>query len=573
MGEAIALANNDVVFLSWSYEEKIDSCLGFAVYRIESGGEKTPLPAWIGFHGESNPDWKPATLESWPVQKFSWRDLTATRGKAYAYEIVPRVGKPGALTSREDLRLTTNEVTLTPVCSPNVSAYFNRGILSTQALAHVLDKDADGSPSSTDLLKRIETIGDPVREALAGQIIEGVTALLRAAARDGSHCHAALYELNDPELLDLLDDPQHVSIVLSDAGEHDSTNSKARARLHQAGVDITDRMMPSGHIGHDKFLVKLGPQGTPQRVLTGSTNWTDTGLCAQANNAIVLSDETLAAAYLDFWNRIKAECPPSPAKATQSDAFRKANNEADRQSVIDGAEMILRLSPNTLAHQKPKDDPPAPADMAQLFDLIAAAKRGILFLLFQPGSPSVLDAILEAQAASAGLFVRGAATDPDAIESYETKLFHRTGEVAEIAAAAAVDHPFGSMQKELLKSSKVAHAIIHDKIVVIDPHSSDCIVVTGSHNLGYRASYANDENMLIIKGHQRLAQAYATHVMDIYDHYRWRWSVHRQEGGAASAGSGKDDSDGDSGGLASSEDWQSKYFSDPAVVAERSFWL
>ena len=53
--------------------------------------------------------------------------------------------------------------------------------------------------------------------------------------------------------------------------------------------------------------------------------------------------------------------------------------------------------------------------------------------------------------------------------------------------------------------------------------SPDCVVITGSHNQGFRvSSYANDENFIIVRGHQPLAQAYATHVMDVYDHYRWR---------------------------------------------------
>ena len=50
--------------------------------------------------------------------------------------------------------------------------------------------------------------------------------------------------------------------------------------------------------------------------------------------------------------------------------------------------------------------------------------------------------------------------------------------------------------------------------MVIDPLSPDCVVLTGSHDLGYRASYTNDENLLFIRGHQSVAEAYAVHVMD-----------------------------------------------------------
>ena len=54
------------------------------------------------------------------------------------------------------------------------------------------------------------------------------------------------------------------------------------------------------------------------------------------------------------------------------------------------------------------------------------------------------------------------------------------------------------------------------------PFSANCTVVTGSHNLGFRASHNKDENMLIIRGHRGLAEATPCHVLDLYDHYAFR---------------------------------------------------
>jgi len=125
---------------------------------------------------------------------------------------------------------------------------------------------------------------------------------------------------------------------------------------------------------------------------------------------------------------------------------------------------------------------------------------------------------------------------------------HRTGEPeVEVIPASAINDQFAFWIKELLKASPGAHAIIHDKIVVIDPMSDNCVVVTGSHNQGYRASYNNDENLLIVRGHKALAQAYAVHVMDIYDHYRFRYVIQRDRANAFS-------------GLDPTDAWQDKYF-------------
>src|SRR5262249_39586067 len=158
--------------------------------------------------------------------------------------------------------------------------------------------------------------------------------------------------------------------------------------------------------------------------------------------------------------------------------------------------------------------------------LIKGARQAILFLAFQPGSPSIINAIAEAQGDNPNLFVRGAVTDPKAAGDFSTQLFHLSGKKpdATVVPAEAIKDQFSFWEHELLKDP-AGHAIIHDKIVVIDPFSPDGTVVTGSHNLGYRASYSNDENLLIFTGKRKLAEAYAAHVLDVYDHYRFRFQV------------------------------------------------
>jgi hypothetical protein len=441
MNQAVVLGNNDVAFLAWSYDAPIDDCLGFAVYRQSaSQPSPTPLPAWVGFEGESNENWQPKTTEQWPVQKFSWRDLTAAAGATYHYEIVPMVGEPGSLTPREDLRLKTAQITLTPERSKHFRAYFNRGILSTQHLVHSLPQGPDGGPSSTSLLAHITTVGDPLRGSLAGQQIEALAGLLIRAIHDGGTCHGAIYELNDPELIGLLDTPNRISLVLSNAGEGvdgDDTNKDARARLHGDGIDVTDRMFKSGHIGHNKFVVYTPPGDTPSEVLTGSTNWTYTGVCAQSNNALHIVDKRLAKTYKAYWELLRLQSPQN-VKATQT-AEMRVGDRKPHNFTIDKAKVQLWFSPNTdLQNKPPGPDAPRPVDIAEVYSRIAAAKKGIFFLLFQPGSPSVLDAIIAAQNTDQELFIRGAATDPKAIGDFETRLIQRPGDpMARVAAAAA----------------------------------------------------------------------------------------------------------------------------------------
>jgi hypothetical protein len=466
------------------------------------------------------------------------------------------LGQPGKLKPRLDLAVYTKTVTLTPVRG-NFSTYFNRGILSTQFVVHQVPAGPSGEPNFKTLHDRIDQPDDPLRKALAGQIIEGLEKLLLRAKNQGGACYAALYELDDPDLVQhlLAMDRGTLHLILSNTGSDDATNRAARQALHDNDTDITDRFLPSGHIGHNKFVVYVGPDNEAKSVLLGSTNWTDTGLCAQSNNALIVDSPQLAAAYLDYWNRLKED-------ENQSPTLRESDESPGTTTTIDGAEATVWFSPNTPAARKrpkkgqqrrPED---TPRDLQQVFDLMKAAKRAILFLVFQPGSPSIVQEAANIANNNPNLFVRGAATDPKAVGSFDAILQHRAGQPPDpLVAASAINDQFAFWQKELLKLGPQAHAIVHSKIVVIDPMTPDCVVITGSHNLGYQASYNNDENLLIVQGHSELAQAYAVNVMDVYDHYRFRYIVNKQGVKAFS-------------GLETTDKWQKKYF-DPKNPASQ----
>lgn len=87
-----------------------------------------------------------------------------------------------------------------------------------------------------------------------------------------------------------------------------------------------------------------------------------------------------------------------------------------------------------------------------------------------------------------------------------------------------VGAPLGPWIAEVTRKAFIAqigHAIVHSKVLVIDPLSESPVVVTGSHNFSAPASEKNDENLIIIRGHKQLAKAHAVYVM-AYQHYRYR---------------------------------------------------
>jgi phosphatidylserine/phosphatidylglycerophosphate/cardiolipin synthase-like enzyme len=608
---AVAFSNNDIAIVAWTFDRHLDTCLGFAIHQIDldANGKETVLPALARFANQAKG--LTLTTEQAPLQKFWWKDLFAKRGGTYQYRIVPMGGSPGAtlMPLAGVAPLLSNKVTLTPA-RPPFNAYFNRGITATQALSHLLND----KPSIDALAPHILDPADPIRINLMGQLSEGVTSLLDRADKDGGTIHGALYELNDPNGLEkrLQANPESRNVILGNEQSVDpktkatieDADSANRAALKAAGLIVIDRLLGKGDIPHNKFLV-LSEKGAPVAVLSGSTNWTSTGLCTQTNNALVIESAEVGQRYLDYWNALKADV--DAAKGNQKNLqsatlrdFTHNNNDSSIAKPIslgNGVTVEVMFSPNT---KRKLTSPPkeTPNDMKRVFDLINGARQAVLFLAFDPGNNSILDAAGRALAKNPDLFVRGALTSPQRALNFSEAL-HQGGasEAGEDggqavgapqpmvtvvgepgkpkkkgaklasaqpdsravpAGAVTANDAFGDWEGEL---AKYGFAIIHNKIVVIDPFSDNCTVVTGSHNLGFRASHNNDENMVIIRGHRGLAEAYACHVLDLYDHYAWRFLL-------------KQHPDVFGKPLEGDDKWQERYIVGPDVKApELRFWL
>ena len=162
---ATAISNNDMVYLHWHVPDKIPKCLGFTVIRHEVGrkaGPGTALPAMVGFPGDKAAAGKEFDdTDRWPIQKYAWKDLFARRGGSYWYEIIPMVGTPGKLIRDTSMAMRTKSVSLDSNRG-TCSVFFNRGIISTQAIAHSLSTK-NGVPSAAFSKKRSKT--QPVKSA------------------------------------------------------------------------------------------------------------------------------------------------------------------------------------------------------------------------------------------------------------------------------------------------------------------------------------------------------------------------------------------------------------------------
>ncbi len=585
-----AIANNDIVYLWWTYDQKIEGCLGFTVRRIVAGHDPEALPAFVGFDppekGADPSEFRKDT-DRWPIQSYQWKDLFVPEDTDVSYEIVPLKGTPKHLKPIEELKLTTGVTRATESFGP-VTVCFNRGIISTQALTKKLPKTAAGGPKAESLRAHIGKPKDKIRKSLAGDAEATLCSLLRRAREQGGTCYLALYELTDEALIQEIEKTAgQVELILSNADGsrtetgpdgkpktikvYDKTNAATRKRLRKKlGKSLHDRLLPKGNaIGHNKFVVYADDDGVARAVLTGSTNWTPTGLCAQSNNALIIEDDEVAGCYLEYWKRLLAD------KSKQAHALRTVDAETPPEIDLGDASGRARIwfSPNTVAHSVPKN-PVTPVDIQEVFARIHAAKDGVLFLVFSPGSRSILSEIKavaqDRKAAGKCFFVRGAISDAATAEAYRTRVYNDSILNAPntlITGIAAVPDYFTFWEKEL---AKLGYAVIHDKIVVVDPFREDGCVITGSHNLGFKASYCNDENLAILSGDRRVVEAYTAHVLDVVNHYNWRESLQPakpKKPGDKPKKKPRFDS------LAKTDAWQDKYFKGSFLASRDRFFF
>lgn len=554
--------NVDDAFLVWKADE-FDNCIGFAIERvwIESAvdgrvlDKPEYLPNRVGFEADASagPNQRqPSNI--WPFQRYNWTDHDVSYGDKVKYRIVPMLGKPGELTPKEEWASEWRELDATQPDGGSLSCFFNRPMAASPWMARVAKEN--GIATAAQLVEHISNVSSSdLRDFCGGTLIWALRNLFDFADQNPSiHLYAALFELEDDEIVERFCRlGRRAHIVLSNgsakATEPDA-NAHGREAVHTAGCEVIDRMTSTpggfGDLGHNKFIVVVDSR-KPVRVWTGSTNLTPTGLFTQINNAVLVASTELAEQYLVQWKRL-AEAKsdvPSTLKKTNAAPAAGTNNPADIQPWF---------TPTVKQN-----------DSKRLQALVESAKEGILFLSFMPGANGPVLDILEERAN--GLYVRGVVnqfvggskgklvatlTGGSSADPMDLDVFNPSG----------IKDQFAFWAKEFMRGGRIS-VLVHSKVMCIDPFGQHPVVVTGSHNFSSLASESNDENFLIIENESSLAQAYAAHIVSVYNHYRWRQYV----ASALAAG------DEPWQKLESKPTWQHSRIRSAKQLAEWKFWL
>jgi phosphatidylserine/phosphatidylglycerophosphate/cardiolipin synthase-like enzyme len=519
-------ADEDDALLFWSIPAPIPGCRGFAVEKRRNGKVET-LVNRVGFaeeadHGRSVIDQHAPTQPStvWPFQRFSWTDHGNATGDTIAYRVIPVIRTDAGTLVAQDAAASewSADRKLGDTQGQAYKAFFNRGFVMSQFMARYLQE------SGKTLKQFKDTISDAddksIRTFLSGDLRLAMIDQLAQAKKDGGHIYAALFELNDQDLVrPLAALGKHAHVVLANGSvkrRGEDENADAREALNKAHVEVHDRMTAPGPLAHNKFLVRTDKSGTPVVAWTGSTNWTSTGLCTQLNNGLLIEDADVAQVYLDQWNRLVEAGDKFPADLVEQ-------NDIPAPVGKDVAGQIRATVWFSRTHMQ--------VDLDALNDEVRRARDGILFLMFMPGSAGLFSTVA-ARSSEPNLYVRGVASElprgRDDASEVDVNLIDNDKHTPlhlDMIQPEGVAHPLAYFAAEVTRKQflgNIGYAIIHSKVVVLDPFGADPVVITGSHNFSGSASSKNDENFIIVKGNRPLAEAYAVNIIAAWDHYRWR---------------------------------------------------
>ena len=240
---------------------------------------------------------------------------------------------------------------------------------------------------------------------------------------------------------------------------------------------------PTG-IMHNKFMVvdARSLDGDQPLVWTGSCNWTDDNINTDANNIIIIQDQSLALNYKLEFEEMWGDTGMTPNASKAKFGYNKEDNTA-HNFIIGGKQVEQYFSPSDNAN-------------GAILDAIENTNDQLFIATMVITKTDIGYAIDDAVQAG--------------VETY--CMVNSEGEcnatVVSILKSDIGDH--------LVFYSETG--ILHHKYMISDPNntSSDPLVLTGSHNWSSAANSDNDENTLVVHD-ATIANIYLQEYMSRYN--------------------------------------------------------
>jgi PLD-like domain len=497
-----------------------------------------------GQHAQVSTETPTSTVNA-PIQRFRWVHVTGLNHQGlnpavgdYTYTVTPRYfDANSAMLALDPTLSATVTVPVGPFRKGSLSLGFTRGYMQSEAFAHHFGLHALLQPAGRGVVfDTTATAGtDPANQTftfadeyawMGWTARQQILALLGQVLGDSSlQLDVFAYDLNEPDVCNILLQlaaAGRVRVILDNAQMHITHTDP---KTHQTVVPLEDTFTtqfnqqakaPSAIVrgcfdrySHDKIFI-VSKANVASRVLTGSTNFSVTGLYVNANHVLVFDDSTVAAKYAavfeESWQILSANKTPSQAA---SSAFS--------QTAL--ATQPFAVQSSSVPHMSVTFSPHTPADALKILGAISnrinqesSAQRGnVLFAVMQlTGSQTPVYNTLNSIHATQSLFSYGISDAPAGTFLYSAG--SKTGVlVTGKPSQVQLPPPFDQVP------SPPGHEI-HDKFVVCGLNGADPVVYCGSSNLATGGEEANGDNLLEIHDAD-VVTAFAIEALLLVDHY------------------------------------------------------
>jgi hypothetical protein len=484
----------------------------------------------------------PNSTANAPIQKYRWTHFPATAHQGlspalglYTYTVTPRYFDSNGSMQALDTALSVSvKVDVERFKKGSVTLGFTRGYMQSGAYVHHFGKDTPIVPTPTPLVFNTDTqagtnngqlvtfaqiynwMGETARERIfdvLNTVLSDPTLTLKAFA----------YDLNEPDIakgLLTLAQQGRVRVILDNAALHvtkkgakvQTPEDQFTALFQKQKTKWSDIVRGSfARYSHDKIFIVLRDGGNATEVLTGSTNFSLTGLYVNANHVLVFQDANVAAHYdavfEEAWRVLGSNHSPSKAAGA---AFSSTNLAT--QPYVSQAGFVPKMQITFSPHTAP--------DMQTILGGIAnritqethSAKGNVLFAVMQlKGSTSPVYQTLGALHTQP-VYSYGISDEPTGIFLYspaQASGVQVTGKPHQVT----LPPPFDQVP------SPPGHEI-HDKFVVCGLNGNDPVVYCGSSNLASGGEEDNGDNLLAIHDAD-VATAFAIEALGLVDHYNF----------------------------------------------------
>jgi hypothetical protein len=505
-----------------------------------------------------------------PFQKYRWVHVLSTNHQGltpavgnYTYTVTPRFfGANGAMQALDASLSASVTVPVGPFKKGSLALGFTRGYMQSQAFAHHFGIATPIEPPAKPLQFDTSTVagtnnGQPVTfEQIYGWMgataRQQVFAVLNTVLGDTSlHLDVFAYDLDEPDVVKIflqLAAQGRIRIILDNASLHVTSKDPKTGKTvvssedafttlfkQQAKAPADIRRGCFARFSHDKiFIVSKG--GAATQVLTGSTNFSITGLYVNANHVLVFNDATVAGEYAQVFQKSWDVLTQFPKKSAAAANAFSGTSFATQPCTFQSAsvpKMSINFSPHTAA-----DATKLLNAISSRVDQESTQDGSVLFAVMQlTGSDTPVYNTLNNAHTKDTFYSYGISDAPDGTHLYAAG--SKDGVlVTGKAGKTSLPPPFDQVKVP------PGHEI-HDKFVVCGLNGKDPVVYCGSSNLATGGEEQNGDNLLEIHDAD-VATAFAIEALLLVDHYNFldrfatakKSSTPKSGGATAPAGKG-----------------------------------